>query len=156
MEADETRTKMKKAEHLPHPPPQVTARIATDEETPKVAAATRKIAQLAGWQVATTYARGCPIDGHGNPGALCHSIALRMSRGAQYAVMVWTCPVEGEVKWSLQVSSALARWHCAASGLSGLTPCKMKSAELKAFLKAAPPADGPTVEALDALALLAA
>lgn len=155
MEADAPRTKMKVI-HGPHPAPEVTAREATDDQTPKVAATFRKSAQEAGWEVTTTYARGCPVDGHGKPGALCHSIALRMTRGAQYAVAIWTCPVGGSPKWTLKLAAAAARWTCHASGKRGMTPVAMKSTELKAFIKADPPTGEIPEEAIKALSLLAA
>lgn len=44
-----------------HPPPEVTARPATADETPRSARALMKKAQERGWDLHTTYARGTDI-----------------------------------------------------------------------------------------------
>lgn len=93
MEAETTKTKLKK-EKPPWQPPEVTAREATAEETPKPAADLARVATEHGWEAVITYARGTTDT---DTPKLIHSIAVRMTRGAQRAAAVWTSPVEMKV-----------------------------------------------------------
>lgn len=79
----------------PHPDPEVPARPAAEDEIPAGARKVRKLAEAAGWLVSPTYARGTAIDRHGKPGALRHSLALRMTLpGTRHrAVAIWSAPV---------------------------------------------------------------
>lgn len=95
MEADTAKAKAKpKKERIEHAPPEVTAREATAEETPKVAIDMAKLAGEEGWEVTITYARGTTDSD--NP-RLTHSVAVRMKRGPQAAAAVWMSPVELKV-----------------------------------------------------------
>lgn len=97
----------------PHPAPEVPLRDATDEEVCLGARRVVKAATTAGWLTLPTYARGTAIDRHGHPGALIHSLALRMAfpRTRYRAVAVWTAAALSDpLKWSSD---------CAYAGLVG-------------------------------------
>lgn len=130
MEADTVKTKLKR-ERVPWAPPEVVAREATPEETPKPAATLAKQAREAGWVTVVTYARGTTDS---DSPKLVHSVAVRMCRGPQRAVTVWTCPVEGKASWTRQMGARLGRWKCEASGLDGLIPIKLGANDLKTYL----------------------
>lgn len=73
------------------PAPEVPARPATDGEMPRAAKLAQRRAESAGWSVMATYARGTRPTGTANkPGAVVDSIALRLRRGRERAVAVWT------------------------------------------------------------------
>lgn len=93
-----------KDDQPPHPAPEVAARPAVDGEIPTGARRLAKTAAAAGWEVEPTYARGTTIDRHGRPGALIHSLAVRMrfpGTPGHRAVAVWTSPAvsDGSMKW---------------------------------------------------------
>lgn len=87
----------------PHPVPEVPARDATPDEIPAGARRVIKAATASGWECRPTYARGTSLDRHGHPGALIHSLAVRMRLPgtAHRAVAVWTSPAATDArKWS--------------------------------------------------------
>jgi len=87
-----------------YPAPEHTSRDPwpLDFVAPKATVSLRLLAERAGWNVAMTYARGCPPHGTtGRPTALRHSVAVRLvhpeTRRAGYAVYV--SPV-ASVSWT--------------------------------------------------------
>ena len=110
-------------EVVPHPAPEVGARLADESagEIPRAAKTWIKNATAAGWRVVPTYARGTSVDRYGKPGHLTHSLALRMAHpdGKHRAVLVYTAHAHavaedgtvtfvqpGDAKWSKDSSWA--------------------------------------------------
>ena len=117
----------------PHPAPEVPARAAAPEETPAGARRVAKAATAAGWVVRATYARGTTIDRAGHPGALIHSLALRMALpGTRHrAAAVWTSPaISGPLKWSIDSAYAYLMGDGMSARLIPLTAGKKDPAAL--------------------------
>lgn len=71
------------------PPPRVAARIATEEEIPRVAQLVRNVAVEHGWDVRPVYALGPFISAEYQVIREVESLSLRMHRGGQRLVAIW-------------------------------------------------------------------
>ena len=132
MEAETAKKKAAPKKIIAYAPPEIIARAATPDETPGVAVSLRKLADRNGWDVTVTYARGTT---HTTQPRLVHSIAVRMRRGHQRAVAVWTAPV-GPLKlsWKFELGARLGRWKCLFSLQEGVLPIKLGNAALRAYV----------------------
>lgn len=81
----------------PYPAPEVSSRLPVVAPNKKAVADLELFAEMLGWSVETTYARGCfPHATTGKPGPAKDSLAARMTRGAIRAVAVYV----GGSTWS--------------------------------------------------------
>lgn len=75
----------------PYPGPEVSSRDGVVGPDKTATAGLKRKAEGFGWSVEVTYARGCfPHATHGTPGAVKDSLALRMTRGTDRAVAVYS------------------------------------------------------------------
>lgn len=137
MEAETVKKKPAPKRVVCHLAPEVTARLASRDEIPKVAQTLATLATSHGWEATVTYARGTLPT---TQPRLVHSVAVRMRRGHQKAVAVWNAPADGrKVTWKFELGARLGRWKCLFTSTHGVIPIKLGSAELKAYLTSEAP-----------------
>ncbi len=79
--------------HCERPAPVVAQRPAAPWEIPRAARTLLRVAVAAQWHAQALYALGWTVDSHGTlTGALSASVLVRMRRGDQKAVALWSTP----------------------------------------------------------------
>lgn len=83
--------RLEPAPERPYPAPEVTSRDGAPVPEKQAVADLAQHAVFKGWAVVTTFARGCPPHAKlGTPLAVRDSIAVRLSRGKEWAVAVYS------------------------------------------------------------------
>lgn len=118
---------------IPHPVPEVPARLALPGEAPPVATTLAEQARRGGWSASVVYARGTAMDARGRAGVLIDSISVRCWRfPGQRAVALWYSRA-GKCAWGAE-----AGWLWTMPGPPVPVGVAMVKAEIALTAPAAP------------------